>query len=164
MPRPGDSGISRPPSALRHQPSPTVGPKPEAPGPAARPGDRPGGTTRGREWGGSLREGERPGRYHSNRSRALGEKVTPEPVALADAVRQLKAFGNTKFVQTVEVSTNLGIDPRQSDQNVRGSVAVPHGIGKSLRAALFAPGENTEKATVAGAAIAGGDDPPQKTT
>ena len=77
---------------------------------------------------------------------------------LAEAIKQLKAFGTTKFNQTVEVSTNLGIDPRQSDQNVRGSVALPHGIGKSVRVAVFAQGENAEKATAAGADIVGGDD------
>ena len=80
----------------------------------------------------------------------------------ADAIRQLKAFGTTKFNQTVEVSTNLGIDPRQSDQNVRGSVALPHGIGKSVRVAVFAQGENAEKATAAGADIVGGDDLAQR--
>jgi large subunit ribosomal protein L1 len=96
--------------------------------------------------------------YQSKRYRALREKVTPDPVSLAEAVRQLKAFGTTKFNQTVEVSTNLGIDPRQSDQNVRGSVALPHGIGKSVRVAVFAQGENAEKATAAGADIVGGDD------
>ena len=86
--------------------------------------------------------------YHSKRYRALREKVkTVDPVPLADAIKQLKTFGTTKFNQTVEVSTNLGIDPRQSDQNVRGSVALPHGIGKSVRVAVFAQGENAEKAT-----------------
>ena len=95
---------------------------------------------------------------HSKRFRSLAEKVTPDPVPLADAVRQFKTFGTTKFVQTVEVSTNLGIDPRQSDQNVRGSVALPHGIGKTVRVAVFAQGENAEKATAAGADIVGGDD------
>ena len=63
--------------------------------------------------------------YQSKRYRALREKVKPvDPVPLAEAVKQLKTFGTTKFNQTVEVSTNLGIDPRQSDQNVRGSVAL----------------------------------------
>jgi large subunit ribosomal protein L1 len=95
----------------------------------------------------------------SKRYRALREKVkSTDPVPLAEAVRQLKTFGTTKFNQTVEVSTNLGIDPRQSDQNVRGSVALPHGIGKSVRVAVFAQGENAEKATAAGADIVGGDD------
>ncbi len=98
----------------------------------------------------------------SKRYRALKQKVTPEPVTIAEAVRQIKAFGTTKFVQTVEVSTNLGIDPRQSDQNVRGSVALPHGIGKSVRVAVFAQGENAEKAAAAGADIIGADDLAQK--
>jgi large subunit ribosomal protein L1 len=99
---------------------------------------------------------------HSKRFRALKEKAPAEAVPLADAVRQLKQFGTTKFNQTVEVSTNLGIDPRQSDQNVRGSVALPHGIGKSVRVAVFAQGENAEKATAAGADIVGADDLAQK--
>ena len=96
--------------------------------------------------------------YHSKRYRALREKAPVEAVPLAEAIRQLKAFNTTKFNQTVEVSTNLGIDPRQSDQNVRGSVALPHGIGKSVRVAVFAQGDNAEKATAAGADIIGGDD------
>ncbi|MBX6311610.1 MAG: 50S ribosomal protein L1 [Isosphaeraceae bacterium] len=97
--------------------------------------------------------------YHSKRYRALKEKVrATEPVPLMDAIRQLKTFNTTKFNQTVEVSTNLGIDPRQSDQNVRGSVALPHGIGKSVRVAVFAQGDNAEKARAAGADIVGADD------
>lgn len=101
--------------------------------------------------------------YRSKRYRALSEKVkSTDPIALADAIKQLKSFGTTKFVQTVEVSTNLGIDPRQSDQNVRGSVALPHGIGKTVRVAVFAQGDNAEKATAAGADIVGGDDLAQR--
>ncbi len=83
---------------------------------------------------------------HSKRFRALRDKIkTPGPVPLAEAVKILKSFNTTKFNQTVEVSTHLGIDPRQSDQNVRGSVALPHGIGKSVRVAVFAQGDNAEK-------------------
>jgi large subunit ribosomal protein L1 len=101
--------------------------------------------------------------FHSKRYRGLHEKVkTKEPVSLTDAIKQLKAFNTTKFDQTVEVSTNLGIDPRQSDQNVRGSVGLPNGIGKSVRVAVFAQGENAEKATAAGADIVGGDDLAQR--
>ena len=102
--------------------------------------------------------------YQSKRYRALAEKVkgNPEAMPLADAIQQLKSFGTTKFIQTVEVSTNLGIDPRQSDQNVRGSVALPHGIGKAVRVAVFAQGDNAEKATAAGADIVGGDDLAQR--
>ena len=96
---------------------------------------------------------------HSKRFRALREKIkTPGPVSLAEAVKILKSFNTTKFNQTVEVSTHLGIDPRQSDQNVRGSVALPHGIGKSVRVAVFAQGDNAEKARAAGADIVGADD------
>jgi large subunit ribosomal protein L1 len=91
------------------------------------------------------------------------EKVkTVDPIPLADAIKQLKSFNTTKFNQTVEVSTNLGIDPRQSDQNVRGAVALPHGIGKTVRVAVFAQGDNAEKATAAGADIVGADDLAQK--
>ena len=99
--------------------------------------------------------------YQSKRFRASARRP-PSTRSPADAVRQLKTFDTTKFVQTVEVSTNLGIDPRQSDQNVRGSVALPHGIGKAVRVAVFAQGDNAEKATAAGADIVGGDDLAQR--
>jgi large subunit ribosomal protein L1 len=102
-------------------------------------------------------------RYRSKRYRALRDKLkTTAPVPLAEAIKTLKEFNTTKFDQTVEVSTNLGIDPRQSDQNVRGSVALPHGIGKTVRVAVFAQGENAEKATAAGADIVGGDELAQR--
>src|SRR3978361_1567416 len=102
-------------------------------------------------------------KVQSKRSRALRDKVkSVDPIPLAEAIRLLKQFGTTKFNQTVEVSTNLGIDPRQSDQNARGSVALPHGIGKNVRVAVFAQGENAEKARAAGADIVGGDDLAQR--
>jgi len=95
----------------------------------------------------------------SKRFRALREKnKSAGPIALPEAVRLLKTFNTTKFNQTVEVSTHLGIDPKQTDQNVRGSVALPHGIGKTVRVAVFAQGENAEKARAAGADIVGADD------
>jgi large subunit ribosomal protein L1 len=96
---------------------------------------------------------------HSKRYKALTVKIkTTGPVPVPDAVRLLKNFNTTKFNQTVEVSTHLGIDPKQTDQNVRGSVALPHGIGKSVRVAVFAQGDNAEKARAAGADIVGADD------
>lgn len=96
---------------------------------------------------------------HSKRYNALLSRVKAEDlVPLAEAVRQLKTFNSTKFDQTVEVSTNLGIDPKQSDQNVRGAVALPNGIGKTVRVAVFAQGENAEKARAAGADVVGADD------
>ena len=98
--------------------------------------------------------------YRSKRYRALAakHKSAAAAVPLSEAVKILKGFNTTKFNQTVEVSTHLGIDPRQSDQNVRGSVALPHGIGKAVRVAVFAQGENAEKARAAGADIVGADD------
>jgi large subunit ribosomal protein L1 len=97
--------------------------------------------------------------YQSKRFRALRDKAKiTSPVPLAEAIKLLKTFGTTKFNQTVEVSTHLGIDPRQSDQNVRGSVSLPHGIGKTVRVAVFAQGENAEKARAAGADIVGAAD------
>ena len=82
---------------------------------------------------------------HSKRYNALLSRVKEgDLVPLAEAVRQLKTFNSTKFDQTVEVSTNLGIDPKQSDQNVRGAVALPNGIGKTVRVAVFAQGDNAD--------------------
>ncbi len=98
-------------------------------------------------------------RRPSKRYRALKDRIKSEaPLPLSDALRLLKSFNTTKFNQTVEVSTHLGIDPKQTDQNVRGSVSLPHGIGKTVRVAVFAQGENAEKARAAGADIVGADD------
>jgi len=88
---------------------------------------------------------------HSKRYRELAEKVGEDPVALADAVEVLKGFGGTKFDQAVEVHMNLGIDAKQADQLVRGSIVLPHGIGKSQRIVVFAKGPAAEAATEAGA-------------
>ena len=93
----------------------------------------------------------------SKRMRALAEKVPgKEPLPLADAVALLKSFNNTKFDQTVEVAIRLGIDPKQADQLVRGSVVLPNGIGKSLRVIVFAKGDKIAEAQEAGADEVGG--------
>ncbi len=70
---------------------------------------------------------------------------------LADAVEKLKEFDTTKFDQTVEIHMRLGIDPKQADQIVRGSIVLPHGIGKTQRVVVFAKGELAEAAKEAGA-------------
>jgi large subunit ribosomal protein L1 len=75
---------------------------------------------------------------------------------LADAVSLLKEFNTTKFDQTVEISMRLGVDPKQSDQIVRGSVVLPNGIGKTLRVLVFAKDDKAEEATAAGADYVGG--------
>lgn len=100
---------------------------------------------------------------HSKRYRTLAEKVkATDPQALAEAVRQLKQFGTTKFDQSVEIALRLGIDPKQADQIVRGSLVLPHGIGKTLRVLVFAEGEQAEVAKAAGADHVGGKELAEK--
>jgi len=81
---------------------------------------------------------------------------TKAPMPLADAVELLKQFNTTKFDQSVEISMRLGVDPKQSDQIVRGSVVLPNGIGKSLRVLVFAKNAKMDEATAAGADYVGG--------
>ncbi len=77
---------------------------------------------------------------------------------VADAVKELKTRSTVKFDETIEVSMNLGVDPRHADQMVRGVVSLPHGTGKTLRVAVFAKGPKAEEATKAGADIVGAED------
>jgi large subunit ribosomal protein L1 len=77
---------------------------------------------------------------------------------LKEAVSLLKARAKTKFDETIDVAMNLGIDPTQSDQLVRGMVAMPNGLGKAVRVAVFAKGDKAEAAKKAGADLVGGDD------
>jgi large subunit ribosomal protein L1 len=88
----------------------------------------------------------------SKRFRSLQEKNPGiEPVTLAEAVEQLKQCDNTKFDQTVEIHLRLGIDPKQAEQLVRGSVVLPHGIGRPQRVIVFAKGDMAAAAEAAGA-------------
>lgn len=77
---------------------------------------------------------------------------------VADAVKELKSRSTVKFDETIEVSMNLGVDPRHADQMVRGVVSLPHGTGKTLRVAVFARGPKAEEATTAGADKVGAED------
>ena len=81
----------------------------------------------------------------------LGKAGSSEPLALDAAISRLKGFGTTKFDQTVEVHMRLGVDPKQADQIIRGSIVLPHGIGKSQRVIVFAKGDLAEAAKEAGA-------------
>ena len=81
-----------------------------------------------------------------------------DPLPLADAVGVLKSFPPTKFDQTVEIHMRLGIDPKQADQIIRGSLVLPHGIGKAKRVVVFAKGNLAEDAKAAGAEAVGGDE------
>jgi len=77
---------------------------------------------------------------------------------VAEAVKELKTRSATKFDETIEISMNLGVDPRHADQMVRGVVALPHGTGKSVRVAVFARGPKAEEAQAAGADVVGAED------
>ena len=79
-------------------------------------------------------------------------------------VRQNTAQTQRKFDETIEIALNLGIDTKQSDQSVRGMVQLPHGTGKSIRVAVFAKGDNADKAKQAGADIVGAEDLAEKIT
>ena len=87
---------------------------------------------------------------------------TKAPMPLSDAVALLKQFNTTKFDQTVEISMRLGVDPKMSDQIVRGSVVLPHGLGRTLRVLVFAKNEKADEATNAGADFVGGPDLAEK--
>jgi large subunit ribosomal protein L1 len=80
------------------------------------------------------------------------------PLPLPEAVGVIKSFPPTKFDQTIEIHMRLGIDPKQADQIIRGSLSLPHGIGKSKRVVVFAKGNLAEDAKAAGAEVVGGDD------
>lgn len=95
----------------------------------------------------------------SKRQRAIRDKVdSTKQYAVADAIALLKEVSTVKFAETVDVAVNLGIDPRKSDQVVRGATTLPNGTGKDVRVAVFAQGEAAEAAKAAGAEKVGMDD------
>ena len=95
----------------------------------------------------------------TKRNRAIREKIEPgKQYAIDEALGLLKELSKVKFTESVDVAVRLGVDPRKSDQVVRGSTVLPHGTGKDVRVAVFAQGENAEKAQAAGADIVGFDD------
>ena len=75
-----------------------------------------------------------------------------------DAIKAVKANAKAKFDESIEISVNLGVDPRHADQQVRGVVNLPSGTGKDVRVAVFARGANAEAATAAGAEVVGAED------
>jgi large subunit ribosomal protein L1 len=130
--------------------APAAAPKPAA----AAPGE-----------GGPKKKGKRPGVSPSrgkklrNQLENIQQKLAKEtPAPLKKAVGLLKQIKRAKFDETVEVHMSLGIDTAQSDQMIRGSVALPHGVGKSVRVLIFCQGDNIAKAKEAGADHAGSDD------
>lgn len=95
----------------------------------------------------------------SKRAKVAREKVDATKVySIEDAVALLKELSTVKFAESVDLSVNLGIDARKSDQNVRGSTVLPNGTGKDVRIAVFAQGANAEAAKEAGADVVGMED------
>ena len=96
---------------------------------------------------------------NTKRRKGMMDKIDRSTeVAVEDAVKALKECASAKFDETVEISMNLGIDPRHSDQQVRGVVQLPHGTGKTVRVAVFAKGDKADEAKAAGADIVGAED------
>src|SRR5689334_10981914 len=90
-------------------------------------------------------------------NREIADKAkNPQPIS--DAIKVLKSFKATKFDQTVDVCVNLGVDPKQADQQLRGSISMPKGVGKTARVVCFCGSDKVAAAKAAGAVEAGGDD------
>jgi len=95
----------------------------------------------------------------TKRAKAISEKVTPGKLyTIEEALGLLKEFSTVKFKESVDVSVNLGIDARKSDQAVRGATVLPNGTGKTVRVAVFTQGANADAAKEAGADIIGMED------
>ncbi|QSA96349.1 50S ribosomal protein L1 [Methylococcus sp. EFPC2] len=95
----------------------------------------------------------------SKRQKAIAEKIeVGKQYPANEAFTLLKSISKVKFVESIDVAVNLGVDPRKSDQAVRGATVLPRGTGKSVRVAVFAQGPNADAAKEAGADIVGFDD------
>ena len=97
--------------------------------------------------------------HRSKRIRELREKLDKDRLhEVSEAITLVKSLANAKFKESVDVSVNLGVDPRKSDQVVRGSTVMPNGTGKDVRVAVFAQGAAADAARAAGADLVGMDD------
>lgn len=97
-------------------------------------------------------------RFRSKRYRKDFDRHTPQPLPLDEAVRRLKSFSATRFDQSVDIVCVLGIDPKQADQMIRGSVSLPRGIGSTKRVIAFCPESEVPAARAAGAVEVGADE------
>ena len=95
----------------------------------------------------------------SKRIREIRETIEPgQHYPVTEAVDLLNKLSRVRFTESIDVAVNLGVDPRKSDQNVRGASVLPHGTGKTVRVAVFAQGDKAEEARQAGADVVGLDD------
>ena len=97
-------------------------------------------------------------RSRSKRYNKDAEHASEEPISLDDAVKRLRTFSKPKFDQSIDLVCHLGIDPKQADQMIRGSISMPKGIGKSKRVIAFCPEGEVEAAKSAGAIEAGAEE------
>lgn len=165
--KPGDAPPA--PEAAVATPAPEAEAKPDAPaeaagkatdGKAAAVAELPS-TQKKKKPGVPPRRGKKLRNHLKNVEKKLREGGS---VPVKQAVGELKKLKRAKFDETVEIHINLGIDTTQSDQMVRGAIPLPHGIGKSVRVAVFAQGDNVAKAKAAGADHVGGADLVEKVT
>jgi len=96
--------------------------------------------------------------FRSKRYRKESQEAGRETMSLAEAVEKVKSFNSVKFDQSIECVLNLGVDPKQADQLVRGSISLPHGIGKQKKVIAFCEDADVEAARAAGAVEAGCDE------
>ncbi len=95
----------------------------------------------------------------TKKAKMLSEKLDAEKLyGIDEAIKTIKELASAKFDETIEIALNLGVDPRHADQMVRGMVSLPAGTGKDMKVAVFARGENADKATAAGADKVGAED------
>jgi len=92
---------------------------------------------------------------HSKRFNSLAAKIQPKDYTVADAVEMVKQTASAKFSEGVDISVRLGVDPKKADQAIRGTVALPHGIGKAVRVLVIARPPKDDEAKAAGADHAG---------
>jgi large subunit ribosomal protein L1 len=136
----------RPPKTPPPAAAEGAAPQAAAAAPASKRGKRPG-------------DPPRRGKKLRNHLKNVHQRLEKEgAMPLRKALGMLKQMKRSKFDETVEVHMNLGVDTTQSDQLIRGTVPLPHGLGKSVRVVVFCQGENLAKAKEAGADHAGGDD------
>ncbi len=97
-------------------------------------------------------------RFRSKRYKKEIQEAVEEPLSLAEAVEKVKSFKSVKFDQSIECVLHLGIDPKQADQSIRGSISLPHGIGRQKKVVAFCEEVDVEAAQAAGAIEAGCDE------
>ena len=97
-------------------------------------------------------------RFRSKRYKKEIQEAVEEPLSLAEAVEKVKSFKSVKFDQSIECVMHLGIDPKQADQSIRGSISLPHGIGRQKKVVAFCEEADVEAAQAAGAIEAGCDE------